>query len=121
MVTTGGAGGDRRFTEAGVGRDYLIQQGVDAASIYADDFGHTTYQSVRAAARTLHRLHESTCIAVSDGFHLYRVKVLFRSFGITAYASPVPDSSIESDGYLRTVYSLRELLILNLWYLHIHV
>jgi uncharacterized SAM-binding protein YcdF (DUF218 family) len=30
VITTGGSGGDRHFTEGGVGRDYLIQQGVAA-------------------------------------------------------------------------------------------
>lgn len=121
VVTTGGHGGEPRFTEAGVGRDYLIQQGVAAERIFAQGEGETTYQSVRAATRTLDRLGDRTCIVVSDGFHLYRVMKLFQSFGIRAFPSPVPDSSIESDPYLRTLYSLRELVILNLWFLHIHV
>ena len=31
VITTGGSGGDPQYTEAGVGRDYLIQQGVAEA------------------------------------------------------------------------------------------
>ncbi|MGH9451264.1 MAG: YdcF family protein [Terriglobia bacterium] len=120
VITTGGSGGDRRYTEGGVGRDYLIQQGVAANSIVAETHGETTFQSVRAVAAILDRLNKRTCIAVSDGFHLYRVKVLFRSDGITAYGSPVPNSSIEADPYLRVVYSLREMISLSLWRLHIH-
>lgn len=121
VMTTGGHGGEPRFTEAGVGRDYLIQQGVAADKIIAVGQGETTYQSVCAAVQTLRRLRARTCIVVSDGFHLYRVTNLFKSFGIPAFSSPVPDSSIESDPYLRTVYSVREMVILNLWFLHIHV
>ncbi|MGH9406469.1 MAG: YdcF family protein [Terriglobia bacterium] len=121
IITTGGSGGDPRFTEAGVGRDYLIQQGAPADRVIAVPRGRTTFQSVRAAASTLFRLHIRRCIAVSDGFHLYRVIVLFRSRGITACGSPVPNSSIESDPTLRTLYSLRELATLSLWYLHVHV
>lgn len=121
VVTTGGSGGDPHFTEAWVGRDYLIQAGMDAATILTETNGRTTYQSVKAAAKILHHLHASTCIAVSDGFHLYRVEVMFAAFGITAYGSPVPDSSIEDDSYLRTLYSLREMLNLTLWKLDIRV
>jgi uncharacterized SAM-binding protein YcdF (DUF218 family) len=121
MLTTGGSGGDPHFTEAEVGRDYLIQEGMDAGRILTEDRGTTTYQSVEAAASILHRVHATTCIAVSDGFHLYRVKLMFAAFGISAYGSPVPNSSIEDDSYLRTLYSLREMLNISLWDLHIRV
>ncbi|MGH9350549.1 MAG: YdcF family protein [Terriglobia bacterium] len=121
MLTTGGSGGDRRYTEGGVGRDYLIQQGVAADEIIAETRGETTFQSVRAVAAILHKLRIHTCITVSDGFHLYRAGVMLQSFGITSYGSPVPNSSIETDPYLRAVYSFRELAILTLWHLHIHV
>jgi uncharacterized SAM-binding protein YcdF (DUF218 family) len=121
LITTGGSGGDPHFTEAEVGRDYLIQEGMDAGRILTEDQGKTTYQSVQGVANVLHRVHARTCIAVSDGFHLYRVKVMFAAFGITAYSSPVPNSSIEDDPYLRTLYSLREMANLTLWDLHIRV
>jgi hypothetical protein len=41
---------------------------------------------------------------------------MFRSLGITAYASPAPDSPIEADSYLRTLHSLREMVITTLWH-----
>jgi uncharacterized SAM-binding protein YcdF (DUF218 family) len=121
VITTGGSGGDPHYTEAAVGRDYLIQAGMNAATILTETQGKTTFQSVEGAARILDRFHVSTCIAVSDGFHLYRVTVMFASFGITAYGSPVPNSSIEDDPYLRTLYSLREMANLTLWHLDIRV
>ncbi|MGH9359553.1 MAG: YdcF family protein [Candidatus Acidiferrales bacterium] len=121
VITSGGQGGDPRYTEASVGRDYLIQQGVAASKILMETHGRTTYQSVRAVSGILHRLGLPTCIAVSDGFHLYRVRIYFASFGIAAYCSPAPQSEIEADARLRTLYSLRELVILNLWYLRVHV
>lgn len=119
IVTSGGSGGDPHFTEGGVGRDYLIQQGVAADHVIAETRSRTTLESVKAVAQILHRRGAVTCIAVSDGFHIYRVRVLFRAYGITAFGSPVPHSSIEEDPYLRTIYSLRELIALDLWRLHI--
>jgi uncharacterized SAM-binding protein YcdF (DUF218 family) len=119
VITTGGSGGDPRFTEGAVGRDYLIQQGVAADKIIADTRSETTYENAQAVERILGQRHARDCIAVSDGFHLYRIKMLLRSLGITAYASPVPNSSIEEDPFQRTVHSLREMLIVTLWHLGI--
>jgi len=119
VITTGGSGGDRQYTEAGVGRDYLIQQGVAEDKILADTRSQTTYESVKAVTLLLRQRQKHTCIAVSDGFHLYRIKLMFRSLGITAYASPAPDSPIEADSYLRTLYSLREMVNTTLWYVGI--
>ncbi|MDE3180031.1 MAG: YdcF family protein [Acidobacteriota bacterium] len=121
IITTGGSGGDRRYTEGGVGRDYLIQQGIAAGSIIAETHSQTTFESVRAVSDILRRHGVAACVAVSDGFHLYRVVAMFKARGITAYGSPVPNSSIEDDPYLRVVYSLREVAALTLWRMHIHV
>ena len=119
VITTGGSGGDPRYTEAGVGRDYLIQQGVAEAKILADTRSLTTYESVKAVTLLLRQRQKHTCIAVSDGFHLYRIKLMFRSLGIAAYTSPAPDSPIEADSYLRTLHSLRETVNTTLWYVGI--
>ena len=121
VITTGGSGGDLRFTEGGVGRDYLIQQGVAAHKILAETHSETTYQSVRAAVGLLRKRGITTCLAVSDGFHLYRIKLLFASFGMKAYASPAPDSPIEEEPFARAMYSLREMVIVTLWHLGLRV
>ncbi len=117
VITTGGSGGDPHFTEAGVGRDYLVQKGVAAAKILTEARGETTYESVQAVARLLKDRHKTTCITVSDGFHLYRVKRMFASQGITAYAAPAPASPIEADPSARNLHSLREMVLTTLWYL----
>lgn len=117
VITTGGSGGDPHFTEAGVGRDYLIQKGMAAEKIVSETRGETTSESVEATVLLLRQRRKSTCIAVSDGFHLYRVKRLFSARGIAAYGSPVPDSPIEADRFERVFHSLRETFIATLWYL----
>lgn len=117
IVTTGGRGGDPHFTEGGVGEDYLIQQGVAEDKILSETESETTYQSVKAVVKLLKERNLHTCVAVSDGFHLYRIKVMFRSLGITAFGSPDPASPIEVDSSVRTLHSLREVGIMTLWYL----
>jgi uncharacterized SAM-binding protein YcdF (DUF218 family) len=117
VITTGGPGGDPHFTEGGVARDYLIQQGVAEANILSETRSDTTYESVRAVVQILAPRHARTCIVVSDGFHLYRIKLMFRALGITALGSPAPDSPIEEDPTLRTLYSLREMVDTTIWHL----
>ncbi len=117
VITTGGRGGDPRFTEAGVGRDYLIQKGVAAEKILSETRSETSFESVQAVAGLLEKRHIETCIVVSDGFHLYRIKLMFAALGITVYGSPAPQSPIEADPFQRALYSLREMLLSTLWYL----
>ena len=117
VITTGGSGGDPIFTEAGVGRDYLVQKGMDAGKILTDTKSETSYESVRAVSTLLKEHHGRTCIAVSDGFHLYRVKVIFAHEGIQAYTSPDPDSPIEKDPVQQALHTCREMLSSSLWYL----
>ncbi|MFB3921195.1 MAG: YdcF family protein [Terriglobia bacterium] len=117
IITTGGSGGDPRFTEGGVARDYLIQQGVAAERIVAETESQTTYENVLAACRLLRQRGARNCIAVSDGFHLYRIKRMFASQGMAAYASPAPASPIENDPVKRTVHSMRETFVSTLWHL----
>lgn len=117
IITTGGSGGEPHFTEGGVARDYLIQQGVAEEKILSETHSDTTYESVKAVAQILKQRHARTCIAVSDGFHLYRIKLMFRAVGIIAFGSPAPNSPIEDDPTLRTLYTLREMANTTIWHL----
>ena len=119
VITTGGSGGDPHFTEAGVGRDYLIQKGLAAEKILSESRGETSFESVEAVSRLLKQRRTTRCNAVSDGFHLHRIKLIFSSQGIIAFGSPAPASPIEADPTERTLHSLREMVVLTLWYLGI--
>ena len=90
IITTGGPGGDPHFTEAGVGRNYLVDRGVPPEKIVVEEQSSTTAQAVLLVAEVLARNRMRTCVAVSDGYHLFRIKRQFHSRGITAYGSPRP-------------------------------
>lgn len=117
VITTGAGGGDRRFTEAGVARDYLVQQGMAEDKILTDSTSQNTYASVQAVAHLLLSRNIHNCIAVSDGFHLYRVKRMLEQRGIQVYGSPDPDSPIEADPWDRTLHTFREVVSMTAWYL----
>ncbi|HYM13434.1 MAG TPA: YdcF family protein [Bryobacterales bacterium] len=88
IITTGGRGGDPRFSEGEVGRSYLAKNNVPAEMILVENEGETTMESAAAVAEIMDRVHMSSCIVVSDGYHLYRVKKMLESRGIRALGSP---------------------------------
>jgi uncharacterized SAM-binding protein YcdF (DUF218 family) len=88
VLTTGGAGGDPVFTEGGVGRSYLMTQGVPAEAITVENEGDTTVYSVGLAAEIIRRMGLHSVIVVSDGYHIYRVKKILQARGLEAYGSP---------------------------------
>ena len=93
IVTGGGQPGDA-YTEAESGRMWLADQGVPPSAILLENSGRNTWQSMSAipgllAARKLHSV-----LLVSDGFHLLRLKLMARTLGITAYATPAAGSPI---------------------------
>ncbi len=88
IMTTGGPGGDPSFTEGGVGRSYLIDRGVPAESIIVEDEGESTAYSLSAASEILRRMGLRSCIIVSDGYHVFRVKRILQRQGFIVYGSP---------------------------------
>jgi len=112
IITTGGYGPDPNFSEADVGRKYLIDRGVDPNVIITEQGSGTTRDSIRAAVGILRSKGWNTALVVSDGFHLYRVKRMLDDAGVTAYTSPAPTSPIESDPTKRYWHSLREVVLL---------
>jgi len=91
ILTTGGAGGDPVFTEGGVGRSYLMNHGVPSDAIIVENEGESTVHSVALAGEIIRRMGLRSVIAVSDGYHIYRVKKMLESRGLSAYGSPRKD------------------------------
>jgi uncharacterized SAM-binding protein YcdF (DUF218 family) len=92
VMTTGGAGGDPLFTEGGVGRTYLISRGVPPEAIVVETEGESTAHSMAAAGEIMHRMGLGSCIVVSDGYHIYRVKKMLEFRGLNVYGSPRPSN-----------------------------
>ena len=88
ILTTGGAGGDPIFTEGGVGRSYLISNGVPSEAIVVEIEGESTVQSTAMAGEIMRRMGLQSVIVVSDGYHIYRVKKMLQFRGLHVYGSP---------------------------------
>jgi uncharacterized SAM-binding protein YcdF (DUF218 family) len=92
ILTTGGKGGDPVFTEGEVARAYLSKHSVPAEAILVESEGDSTVYSTTAAAEIMRRLNLKSCIVVSDGYHIYRVKRMLESEGMSVYGSPRPEA-----------------------------
>jgi uncharacterized SAM-binding protein YcdF (DUF218 family) len=92
IMTTGGAGGDPLFTEGGVGRAYLIGKSVPSEAITVETEGESTVHSTAIVAETMRRMGLDSCIVVSDGYHIYRVKKMLEFRGLEVYGSPRPSA-----------------------------
>src|SRR6476646_3115196 len=117
ILTTGGAGGDPTFTEGGVAQAYLSRHGVPSEAILVESEGESTVHSIAAPAEIMHRMNLRSCIVVSDGYHIYRVKKLLENQGMKVYGSPRPEDRfpLEPAGWRREWVYVRQALAYGLW------
>ncbi len=115
VITTGGAAADPTFSEGGVGRDYLMRHGVPERSLIAETQGRDTAESAVRVAVIMRANGLHSCVAVSDGYHVFRIRKLLEHEGITpVYVAPRPDSRPHTT-WQRSVAVLREASSYLLW------
>ena len=120
VITTGGAGEDPKYSEGGVGHDYLMHRGIPEASLIAETQGSDTAQSAERIAVIMHKNHMKTCIAVSDEYHMFRIRKLLEHEGLKVYVAPRPDSRPRSTTQ-RIQAVIREAVSYMAWWLHLPV
>jgi len=91
IMTTGGSGGDPVFTEAGVGRTYLMARGVPSEAIVVEAESESTVESTAMAVEIMSRMGLHSVIVVTDGYHVFRVKKMLEAHAFTVYGSPRRD------------------------------
>ncbi|MEP6507097.1 MAG: YdcF family protein [Gemmatimonadales bacterium] len=108
LIVTGGTGYGDTTSEAAVGRTYARKHGVPDTAIVLENKGRTTRESMIAVSDILVRRGITSAILVSDPFHMLRLSILGRRFGITTYTSPTLTSPISPNGEKRWRYMLGE-------------
>ena len=107
VITTGGAAADPNFSEGGVGRDYLMRKGVPESALIAETQASDTAESAERVAVIMRVNHMRSCIAVSDAYHVFRIRKLLEHEGVQVFIAPRPDSRPKS-WWQRGVALLRE-------------
>lgn len=108
LVLTGGRGAGDTTSEADVGRTYARKHGVPDSAILLENSGRTTRESMLGVAQLLQGRGYRTAILVSDPFHMLRLSIIGRRFGLTPYTSPTRTSPISPNREKRWRYMLGE-------------
>lgn len=87
VIVTGGNQPGDRFTEAESSTNYLVEQGVPAAVIIAEDTGHSSWESLQNVASLASERGISRIVLVSDPYHTLRVRLMAEELGFQAYTS----------------------------------
>ena len=108
LVLTGGMGDGDTTSEAAVGRRYAVKHGVPDSAILTEARGRTTAESIQLVAAMLDTLPRRNVILVSDPFHMLRLSILARRFGLSPRTSPTRTSPISASSTESWRYALSE-------------
>ena len=117
LILTGGTGVGDTTSEAAVARKYAMSRGVPDRAIVVEIKGRTTSESMRAVARIMDDREQSSVILVSDPFHMLRLSILARRFGLEPYTSPTRTSPITSNREEHWKYLVSESVKVPLAYI----
>ena len=120
LVLTGGMGDGDTTSEAAVGRRYAVKHGVPDSVILMETRGRTTAESVQSVAAMLDSLSPREVILVSDPFHMLRLSILARRFGLSPRTSPTRTSPISASKTESWRYALSESVKVPLTFLFEH-
>lgn len=118
IITTGGQGADPHFSEGGVGHDYLVGRGVPEKNLIAETQSNDTADSAERVAVILKVNGKRTCLAVSDDYHIFRIKQMLEAQGLVVYGAPRPELRPRS-GSDQFSLVFREVVSYTLWRLHL--
>lgn len=94
MIFTGGFGDHDTTSEAAVGQRYAIDHGVPPKDILIENVGRSTDESMQNVALLMEAEPTREVILVSDPFHMLRLVILARRYGLIPYTSPTHTSPI---------------------------
>lgn len=119
VITTGGAAADPSYSEGGVGHDYLMHHGIPERSLIAETQGRDTAESAVRVAVIMRENGLHTCVAVSDAYHVFRIRKLLEHERVgPVYVAPRLDSKPRS-WTQRAIAVMREAASYSLWKLGI--
>ena len=121
LVITLGGGSDKDLgnTEGGVGRDYLLANGIPFENIIAETQSVDTEQQVHRLAAIARENELRHIVVVSDGTHLFRIRELCAEAGLDVYTSPRPSLGHISN-YDMTMRYFHEILSYTSVRLHLN-
>ena len=118
VIITGGSGGDPRFSEGVVGREYLKTLGIPDSQLIAETQSADTAESARRVSTIMYVNSMHSCLAVSDAYHIFRIKQMLAREGVTSYGAPRPNSRPQTF-WRRQESAWHEIGSYTLWLFHL--
>jgi uncharacterized SAM-binding protein YcdF (DUF218 family) len=108
LVLTGGLGTGDTISEAAVGRRYVMKAGVADSAILLENEGRTTSASLEAVAGIMAKERLERAILVSDPFHMLRLQIVAKRYGVESVTSPTRTSPISANRLEAFAYVMSE-------------
>jgi uncharacterized SAM-binding protein YcdF (DUF218 family) len=108
LILTGGRGTGDTTSEAEVGKRYVIKAGVADNAILLENQGRTTSASIAATAKIMKTQNLDRAVLVSDPFHMLRLQILAKQFGVESVTSPTRTSPISANRLEALAYIMSE-------------
>jgi uncharacterized SAM-binding protein YcdF (DUF218 family) len=108
IIFTGGFGDRDTTSEAAVAQRYAIDHGVPPRVILIENTGRSTTQSLSQVAVLMEAEPTRDVILVSDPFHMLRLSIIARRFGLVPFPSPTRTSPISLNRRESWKYTLAE-------------
>ncbi|HKR95632.1 MAG TPA: YdcF family protein [Candidatus Angelobacter sp.] len=118
VIITGGSGHDPLFSEGVVGREYLKTLGIPDSQLIAETQSPDTAESARRVAIIMSANNLHSCLAVSDGYHIFRIKQMLGREGVIVYGAPRPNSRPQTF-WKRQESVWHEIGSYTVWLLHL--
>ncbi len=92
LIFTGGVGENTEYSEAGVAKNYAIENLVPEEDIFIEEKSTITQENMQYATEIINENSIEEVIIVSDPLHMKRSMLMAKDCGLTAYSSPTPTS-----------------------------
>ena len=69
-----------------------MHRGIPDADLIAETQGSDTAQSAKRIGVIMRTNHMRSCVAVSDEYHMFRIRKLLEHEGVQVFVAPRPDS-----------------------------
>src|SRR5258708_9782942 len=90
VIITGGSGGDPKFTEGVVGREYLKTLGIPDTQLIAETQSSDTAESARRVATIMYVNSMHSCLPVRYSYHIFRIHQMLALEAVIVSAATRP-------------------------------
>jgi|LSQX01.1.fsa_nt_gb uncharacterized SAM-binding protein YcdF (DUF218 family) len=113
IIVSGSIGQGDTYSEAEVMKRFLVENGIDEERIIKEDKAVNSYQNVKYSKEAIESIGEFNVpkmLIVTNGYHVFRMKMIAASMGIDAYGLPVTvDYAVIPICYTREYFSIIKL------------